>query len=85
MCASEVAPFLLQRDAFSCRDAPLFNRSIARMISNHALFEYSVNVQPKFSPHFRCVFAVVNSGTRPYCWGALRNESNSATANFDSF
>ena len=47
-----------------------------QIASNHALFENSVNVQSKFTPHIRCVFAVVKLGSYPYCWGALRDESS---------
>jgi hypothetical protein len=66
----------LQPDAFSCRDAPDFNRTVVQIASNHALFENSVNVQSKFDPHIRCVFAVVKLGSYPYCWEALRDESS---------
>jgi hypothetical protein len=75
MSALAGAPFPLQPDAFSCRDAPDFNRAIMQIASNHALFENSVNAQSKFAPHIRCVFAVVKLGSCPYCGRALRDQS----------
>jgi len=45
MCVSVVAPFPLQQDAFSCRDAPDFNRGPMQITSIDALFEDSVNLQ----------------------------------------
>jgi hypothetical protein len=52
MCAWVVAPFLLQRDAFSCRDARDFNRGALQKSSKQALFEDPVNAQSKFGPAF---------------------------------
>jgi hypothetical protein len=47
MCAWAGAPFPLQADAFSCRDALNFNRPGMRIINRDALFENAVNAQAK--------------------------------------
>jgi len=35
-----------------------FNRAIAQTTNIHAHFENPVNLQSKYTPHLRCVFAV---------------------------
>src|SRR5215469_3982144 len=45
MCSSGDAPFLLQWDAFSCRDALDFNRAVTRIPSIDALLQKTVDAQ----------------------------------------
>jgi hypothetical protein len=40
-----VAPFLLQVDAFSCRDAPDFNSAVKRILNVHGGLQIPVDVQ----------------------------------------
>lgn len=52
MCSLEDAPFPLQPDAFSCRDARDFNKRAVRIANEFALFHSSVDVQGLISALF---------------------------------
>jgi hypothetical protein len=41
--------------------------------NKHGLFQFSVNVQSKYCPHLRLLFAVAKLGNPSYCWDALRD------------
>jgi hypothetical protein len=51
-CLSAGAPFPLQWDAFSCRDAPDFNRAVTRISSIHAGLQRAVDAQAQISGVF---------------------------------
>jgi len=70
------APFPLQPDDFSCRDALNFNRPATGIPNSGALFEISVNAQGENALYFRLLFAVAKMSNPPYCGEALRNEIN---------
>lgn len=55
------APFPLQRDSFSCRDAPDFNRTRASISSIHAGLQATVDAQAQITP----VFALNSPLPRP--------------------
>jgi hypothetical protein len=45
MCGLGDAPFPLQADDFSCRDALNFNRYICEIANQYGMFEGTVNLQ----------------------------------------
>jgi hypothetical protein len=70
------APFSLQPDAFSCRDALNFNRPAMGIANSGALFENPVNAQGENSPCFRLLFAVAKMSNPPYCVGSVGERNN---------
>src|SRR6202789_4195541 len=62
-CSSEVAPFLLQADAFSCRDALDFNRATMLIANVHGDLQSSVDAQALISTLFAASSLLPSSTT----------------------
>jgi hypothetical protein len=80
MCSSVAAPFQLQADAFSCRDARDFNSGTLRIANVHAAFIFIGGCASSKSTTFRPRFAVANIGNHSYSWQALKTALPSLAA-----
>jgi hypothetical protein len=72
MCSSVAAPFQLQADAFSCRDARDFNSAASEIANVHATFTFIGGCASANTSAFRRRFAVANIGNHSYSWQALK-------------
>jgi hypothetical protein len=72
MCSSGAAPFQLQVDAFSCRDARDFNSDTSEIANVHAAFTFIGGCASANVPALRSNFAVAKLGDHSYSWQALK-------------
>jgi hypothetical protein len=77
------AQFLLQADAFSCRDALNFNRRTSSIPNEFAPLSYIGGCASSNIGHLRSNFAVANLANRSYCWEALKATLHAMCASFE--
>jgi hypothetical protein len=66
----EAAPFLLQWDAFSCRDALDFNRTVTSIFSSDAPLQKTVDEQALIFAIFALDSPLAKRGNSSYSWQA---------------